>query len=418
MAQQALADRAGISRSFLAELEADQQSPRLRDLRKLADALNEPIERLIVDVGDGPSTSVVSSAPVTPSSEGDPLGRRAHGGEREVHSVDQTSEGMADTDLVEFALMLDRRGISGGALTAAELACEQLDQQFARLGPDDVLWKLRLLMSAILAQLREPQSLGHQPRLMTLAGRLAGLRAWACFDIDEHGEAERWYDVAVTAAQEAEAWSLGAWLLGAQSLIPWHRRDRRRTVELIERGIYLASRGGDSTTQAWLHALEARGRASLGDRHGFEAAYTRAQEAAEYSSERDRRHGMDFDQGLLDLRYYAGTSWLLLRQPDQADPALRGSLTALPDSHTKARAVVTLALADAAVQRDSVEQAVGLTREALTATQHQPIMPILQQARRIRRLVQQRNPTAARDLDAEVHGFARALAAVATRVEL
>jgi hypothetical protein len=36
----------------------------------------------------------------------------------------------------------------------------------------------------------------------------------------------------------------------------------------------------------------------------------------------------------------------------------------------------------------------------------------------IRRLVQQRNPTAARDLDGEVRGFARALAAVATRVEL
>ena len=334
------------------------------------------------------------------------------------NAVDQASEGTADTDLVEFAVVLDRRGISSGALTAAELACERLDQQFARLGPDDVLWQLRVLMSAILAQLREPQSLGHQRRLVTLAGRLAGLRAWACFDIDEHSDAERWYDVAVTAAQEAEAWSLGAWLLGAQSLIPWHRRDRRRTVELIERGIYFAGRGADSTTQAWLHALEARGRASLGDRHGFEAAYARAQEAAEYSSERDRRHGMDFDQGVLDLRYYAGTSRLLLGQPDQAEPALCGSLAALPDSHTKARAVLTLALADAAVQSDNVDHAVGLTRQALTATRHQPIMPILQQARRIRRLVQQRNPGAARDLQGEVHGFARALIAVATRAEL
>ncbi len=332
-------------------------------------------------------------------------------------AVDQAPEVMADTDLVEFALALDRRSISAGALTAAELACERLDRHFARLGPDEVLWQVRVLMRAVLAQLRRPQSLGHQRRLVTLAGRLAGIRAWACFDIDEHGEADRWYDVAFTAAQEAEAWGLGAWLLGAQSLIPWHRRDHRRTMEVIERGIYFAGLGADSTTQAWLLALEARGRASLADHHGYEAAYAQAHEAAEHSSERDRRHGMDFHQGLLDLRYYAGTSRLLLRQPDKAVPPLRGSLGALPESHTKARAVLTLALADAAIQSDNVDQAVGLTRHALSTTRHQPIMPILQQARRIRRLIQQRNPAAGGDLEGELDDFARALTLVATRAE-
>jgi hypothetical protein len=194
------------------------------------------------------------------------------GGEQQIphDAAARAPRSTPDTDLVELAHVLDQRGIGGGALTAAELTCERLDQQFARLGPDEVLSQVCLLMGAVLGQLRGPQSLGHQRRLVTLAGRLAGLRAWGCFDIDEHGEAERWYDVAVTAAQEAEAWSLGAWLLGAQSLIPWHRRDHRRTVALLERGIYFAGRGTDSTTSAWLHALEARGRASLGDRHGFE----------------------------------------------------------------------------------------------------------------------------------------------------
>jgi hypothetical protein len=330
----------------------------------------------------------------------------------------RTAGDAADVDLVELASVLDQRGISGGALVAVELTCARIDQQFARLGPDEVLARVRVLMGAVVHQLHGPQSLGHQRRLVALAGRLAGLRAWGCFDVDEHGEAERWYDVAVTAAQEAEAWSLGAWLLGAQSLIPWHRRDHRQTVATIERGIYFAGRGTDSTTLAWLRALEARGRASLGDRHGFETAYARAEEAAEYSSERDRRHGMDFAQGLLDLRYYAGTSRLLLRQPDRAVGELHGSLAALPGSHTKAQAVLRLALADAAVQSDDVGQAIDLARRALTATRHQPIMPILQQARRIRRLVQQHSPREARTLDDELSGFARALTAVATRTEL
>jgi hypothetical protein len=205
--------------------------------------------------------------------------------------------------------------------------------------------------------------------------------------------------------------------LGAQSLIPWHQRTHRQAVEFIERGIYLAGLGADSTTRAWLHALEARGGASLGDHHGFETAYAKAQEAAEFSSERDRRHGMDFYQGALDLRYYAGTSLLLLRRPDLAAPPLRGSRAALPESHTKARAVLTLALADAAMQSDNVEQAVDLTHHALAATQHQPIMPILQQARRIQRLIRRRNPAAGDGLEDELKGFARALSRAATRAE-
>jgi hypothetical protein len=81
--------------------------------------------------------------------------------------------------------------------------------------------------------------------------------------------------------------------------------------------------------------LAARGRASLGDHHGFEIAYARAQDAADYSSERDRRHGMDFHHGVLDVRYYAGTSRLLLRQPEAAAPPLRGSLGALPNRTPK-----------------------------------------------------------------------------------
>ena len=324
---------------------------------------------------------------------------------------------MADDDLVELLAVLDQLGISNGALTAAELTGEWLDLHFARLGTDETLARVRVLMASVLHQLRIPQQLRHQRRLVTLASRLAGLRAWGCFDLDQLTEAERWYDVAVTAAQEADAWSLGAWLLGAQSLIPWHRRDRQRTVSVIERGIYFASQGSDSTTLAWLHALHARARAGLGDLRGFETAHGLAQDAADHSSERDRRHGMDFDQGVLDLRYYAGTGLLLLAQPDRAAAALHGSLTALPESHTKAKAVLTLGMADAALQSDDLDRSIDLTRRALVATRHQPIMPILQQARRMRRLAGHRDPAAAAVLDDELTLFADALTAVATRTD-
>jgi hypothetical protein len=92
-------------------------------------------------------------------------------------------------------------------------------------------------MKRLAVDLGRSQTLHHHQRLVQLAARLAGLRAWACFDVDDHRQAEQWYRTAVSAAQEAQAWSIGAWLLGAQSLIPWHRRDFGNAASLIERGI-------------------------------------------------------------------------------------------------------------------------------------------------------------------------------------
>jgi hypothetical protein len=122
---------------------------------------------------------------------------------------------------------------------------------------------------------------------------------------------------------------------------------------------------------------------------------------------------MDFDQGILDVRYYAGSGWLLLRQPERAEAELSGSLDALPHAHSKARAVLTLSIADAAVQSDETGRAVELACSALTSTTHQPILPILQQARRIQRSVVRRDPGAGRSLEIPINEFAGALATVA-----
>jgi len=102
-----------------------------------------------------------------------------------------------------------------------------------------------------------------------------------------------------------------------------------------------------------------------------------------------------------------------LRQPEQAHSDLIGSLADLPESHTKARAVLTLSLADAATQSGDLVQAVGLSQQALVSTLHQPILPILQQSRRIRRLIHQRDPATASGLDDVLHQFGHALTAIA-----
>ena len=47
MSQEALAERAGISRTYLARLETARQDPTLSTLEKLAKALKVPIEKLL-----------------------------------------------------------------------------------------------------------------------------------------------------------------------------------------------------------------------------------------------------------------------------------------------------------------------------------------------------------------------------------
>ncbi|MEU4244245.1 hypothetical protein [Actinoplanes sp. NPDC026619] len=327
----------------------------------------------------------------------------------------QAGPTLDDVDLVEFVTAFEgQTGEFSRELTAAELTAERLDRNFARNPPGETFNLVRTLMSGVLKELRTPHSLGHQRRLTVLAARLAGLRAWASFDMDSHRAAEWWYQVAGSAAEESEAWSLCAWLHGAQSLIPWHRRDMKATTALLEKGLHFAADGSDATIRAWLFAMYARSLAGLGDRERFADALRLAQENAEYSSDRDGRHGMDFEHGTLDLRYYAGVSRLMLGDTDKAEVELHGSLATLPETHIKARGVLTLFIADAAVQSGDICRAVDLTSAALSATEDQPIMPVLQQSRRVRRLVRQRDDAAAEQLDPYIEEFSRRLTALGT----
>jgi hypothetical protein len=83
----------------------------------------------------------------------------------------------------------------------------------------------------------------------------------------------------------------------------------------------------------------------------------------------------------------------------------------------KARAVLGLFLAEGAVQSGDVIQAADLAHQALASTINQPIVPILQQARRVGRLVREQDPAAGDELDGAVRAMGRALTVVAGRAQ-
>lgn len=319
-------------------------------------------------------------------------------------------------ELRGFYEVLNGPGL-GDDLVTFERRSARLDQRYAQISADVVLPRVGMLFNRVVGFLRSSRTVSDRRRLCAVAGRLAGLRAWALFDLGRPQAADAWYEAALHSAGEAEDWPLYGWLTGARSLIASAQRRHRRALRLIEAGqAAAATSSSDPTVRSWLSALEARARAGTGDSAGYLAAQQRADRLTARTCESERRHGMDFVAGRLDTTYYAGTGLMLLRQPGPASDFLRQSLDALPAAHTKARAVLTLNLAHAAALRDLPEEASEGIRQALVLAAGQPIMPILDRAREVRRLLKPSNEPTLRYLDEHLDAFATRLSRTATRL--
>jgi transcriptional regulator with XRE-family HTH domain len=323
------------------------------------------------------------------------------GGTRAVPGVDDPEA----FDLWELHEAVGGLAIGRQDLDRIEEGCAALDARYAQLPPEAMLPKVSVMLRQVARILRSSPRVADRRRLCSVAGRLAGLRAWLSFDLAHHDAADAWYDAAIAAAREAEDHALCAWLFGARSLIPSYRHDHRAAMTLIEHG-QIAGRARDATVTTWLHALEARSRAGLRDSSGFRLAHRKAEHLIARTESSDRRHGMDFAGERLDLTYYTGTSLLLLHQPGQAVEFLRRSLHALPAAHTKAQAILLLGLATAAAQRRRVEEACGLACRTLAAASGQPIMPVLQRARDLRRQLAPTRAATLEPLDQSLDDFA------------
>ena len=313
-------------------------------------------------------------------------------------------------DLWELHDVLQSRRVSQSSLTLAEEACARLDARYAELPPLVFLPELRRQLKHVVGWMQESQPVSFRQRLCSLAGRLAGLRAWLYFDMAEYQAANAWFAGAVTAAREADDKNLCGWLLGAQSLIPVDHQDYAAAATVLEGAQTLAGRGASPTTRAWLDALEARALAGLGDGRGFTTAQQRATKRLQRTSPDQRHHGMDFVGEQLDLAYYEGLSHLLIEQPEAAGSAFRVALANLPASRVKARAILMLSVALAAAQAHEHDEAVATASEALTIAGDQPIGRVWQRAGEVRQaLAPVGGSTAVRDLDDQLVAFAGSL---------
>jgi transcriptional regulator with XRE-family HTH domain len=284
-------------------------------------------------------------------------------------------------ELVDLARAMQASNVSGDMLHGMETGVLRFHQVYAQVSPAELLPHVHEHLRATTQLLQRSQPIKYRRRLCSVAGHLAGLRAWLTFDLGDQEGAHTWYEMALQPADEAEDLALCGWILGGRSLIPSYNGDPTRALDLIRRAQSYADRGANATALAWLAALEARAHAGMGGAAAFRDAQDRANNAIDRTRLDDRRHGMDFDHGRLNVAYYEGTSLVTLEQPQVARPSLNIALAVQGPKHLKARSIVLLALAATHVQQREIEEACALAGKALEIPSEQRIGPIEQRAR-------------------------------------
>jgi tetratricopeptide (TPR) repeat protein len=283
-------------------------------------------------------------------------------------------------DLLNLLRAMQGSRVSRPMLEETELAILRFHQLYKELPPTELFPYVRDHLQAVTGLLGESQPIEIRRRLCSVAGHLAGLRAWLTFDLGDPTAAHIWYEAALQPALEAQDEALAGWLLGGQSLIPSYSGDHGAALELVRWGQSHGSRGANVAVQAWLAALEARAHAGLGDAAAFRQAQDLANNALDGTQPDERRHGMDFRRNRLDVTYYEGTSLVTLRQPDAAQPVLDAALAAQDPEHLKARSIVQLAVATTYTQQREIDQACAIASQALDLPADQRIGPITQRA--------------------------------------
>ena len=282
-------------------------------------------------------------------------------------------------DLLNLLRAMQGSRVSGPMLEETELAVLRFHQLYKELSPTELFPHVQQYLQAVTGLLEESQTIEVRRRLCSVAGHLAGLRAWLTFDLGDPTAAHIWYEAALKPAVEAQDEALAGWLLGGRSLIPSYSGDHAAALELIRRGQSHGNRSTNVAVQAWLGALEARAHAGTGDAAAFRQAQDLANNAVDGTQPDERRHGMDFRYNRLDVTY-EGTSLVTLRQPDTAQPVLDAALAAQDPGHLKARSIVQLAVATTYAQQREVDQACAVASRALDLPADQRIGPITQRA--------------------------------------
>lgn len=238
------------------------------------------------------------------------------------------------------------------------------------------------LLNYVLGQLevvttlldRSP-SANIRQRLAFIAGELAQVSGEILFDLKENAKAERYYDVAISAAKVAQNDSMQAIALGRKSFIPIYENDAGRALPLLQQAKTLLPQDAPSITRAWLSAVEAEALANMHE----ELACRRALEQSEKFLERvqpGETSSIRFSRTA--LLGYKGICSIRLQEPQTAQAILTDALLSMEPHRIRHKSIVLIDLATTYIQRGEIEEACRYASQALILITHTKSARVLQ----------------------------------------
>lgn len=243
-----------------------------------------------------------------------------------------------------------------------------------------------LRRKAVVGQLHEVTDLLQEAhpecvarRLYRITADLAALAGWMSYDVGLQPTAQKYLVLALHAAREAGDRPLGAFILSSMSRQMIHLERPDDALELIHLAQYGSRESAGATTQAMLHALEARAYANMGQVNKCHRAVRLAEDAFA-----DARPGEDppwisfFNAAELhaenahsyrDLAYVAGRSptYAALAHPEMA-LAVEGFRD--DRVHQRAYALNLVGMASVHLLMREPEEAADFTDRAITVATH------------------------------------------------
>jgi tetratricopeptide (TPR) repeat protein len=221
---------------------------------------------------------------------------------------------------------------------------------------------------AVTELLQRPQPLTLRQRLIATAGETAMLAGTLRFmDLDDFELGYSNLELAMTAAHEAEAGELGAFVLGCMGFHARYSGNRKEAVDLINQARHVAARVASPLTQGWLAAVASEVHAVAGDAAASLAALDQAGQALDRADEDDEASWIGigtFNQAKLEA--YHGVCYLQLGRPGDAVPALTRALDTLDPALKKHRCTALADLASGLIQLREVEEGCERASQSLT----------------------------------------------------
>ncbi len=265
----------------------------------------------------------------------------------------------ADAQPWRLARALEAASIGQAGVAALEQAVKEFAQSYPSTPP-------RVLAGPVIEHFRNvvhlldgPLPVARRRRLAVVAGLLAGLAGNLSFDLREQARALAYFEVAVQAADDADAPDLAAWALATRSIVPAYTGDPATALRLLQEAQDRAAGHVSLSRRAWLAAMEARAHAGLGD-----------------------------------------------AEPQAARAALADVLALRSPADVKGRSLAQLDLAQAHAQAGDLDAACAAVAAALAIRDEYRVDPIRRRAREVRAALDQwQNERPVKELDEQVRSL-------------